>query len=203
MVSVAIAYHSGNGHTAALAAGVAEGARDAGARCASLPVGTLTDDGWRTLADADAIVFGAPTYMGSPSAAFKAFMEDTSGIWQAQGWKDKLAAGFTCSGSHSGDKLNTLVDLALFAAQHGMQWVSLGLLPGWCTSDGGPHQPNRLGAYLGAMAQANIDQGPEVAPPSSDRETAFLLGRRVAELAALWRTAHRDVPIRTEAGSTG
>ena len=49
---------------------------------------------------------------------------------QGHGWKDKIAAGFTNSGSRSGDKLATLIQLALFAARHGMHWINLGLPPG-------------------------------------------------------------------------
>ena len=45
-------------------------------------------------------------------------------------WADRLAAGFTKSGSQHGDKQNTLVGFATFAAQHGMHWVNLNLLPG-------------------------------------------------------------------------
>jgi hypothetical protein len=45
------------------------------------------------------------------------------------GWKDKVAAGFTNSDSRSGDKLATLIQPALFAAQHGMHRINLGLPP--------------------------------------------------------------------------
>lgn len=46
------------------------------------------------------------------------------------GWKDKIAAGFTNSGLRSGDKLAPLIQVALFAAQHGTHWANLGLPPG-------------------------------------------------------------------------
>jgi hypothetical protein len=44
---------------------------------------------------------------------------------------------------------------------------------------------NRLGSFLGAMAQSNADQGPELTPPASDIRTAELLGQRVASVAQL------------------
>ncbi len=186
MNKIVIAFHSGYGHTLRQAEAVAAGARRAGtADVQLLPVDKidkLDESGWASLAAADAIVFGAPTYMGSLSAAFKTFMETSSRIWGAQGWQDKLAAGFTCSASQSGDKLNALQQLAVFAAQHGMLWVSLGLLPGNNSSTGSVHDLNRLGSYLGAMAQANADQGSD-AMLQSDLDTAAHLGRRVAELA--------------------
>src|SRR5439155_14127707 len=106
------------------------------------------------LAAADAIVFGCPTYMGSASAQFKQFMDATAAVWALQGWRDKLAAGFTHSAAPSGDKLGTLTQLAVFAAQHGMVWISLGLPPTYIevgTADG---DTNRLGSHLGAMAQS-------------------------------------------------
>jgi NAD(P)H dehydrogenase (quinone) len=183
-MKIAIAYHSGYGHTAVLAEAVGRGAAEAGAEASLLAVDTLTESGWDALNEADAIVFGAPTYMGGPSAAFKRFADDSSRIWADFGWRDKLAAGFTCSGSMSGDKMTTLTYLALFAAQHGMQWVSLGLQPSWNSSGSGPEGLNRLGSYLGVLAQANTDEGPDVAPPISDRRTAEHLGRRVAESLA-------------------
>jgi hypothetical protein len=42
---------------------------------------------------------------------------------------------------------------------------------------------NRLGSSLGAMAQSNVEQSPDLAPPAEDRCTAAHLGERVARLA--------------------
>ena len=97
--------------------------------------------------------------MGSVSAAFKKFMDDSSKAWFGSAWKDKLAAGFTNSGSQSGDKLNSLIQLMVFANQHGMLWVSLGLMPGNNNSKGSVDDLNRLGSFSGAMSQSNVDQG--------------------------------------------
>lgn len=182
MPTAVIVYHSTYGHTEAQARAVLDGVRRVdGIAGLLLPVSEV-EKHWDDLNSADAIILGCPTYMGSASADFKRFMEASSKLWAEQKWKDKLAAGFTNSGSQSGDKLNTLVQLALFAAQHGMLWVSLGMLPGNNTSTGSLADTNRLGSYLGAMAQSNIDMGSDAVPPPSDRETAALLGRRVAEV---------------------
>ena len=70
------------------------------------------------------------------------------------GWKDKVAAGFTNWGSRSGDKLATLIQLALFAAQHHMHWVNLALPPANHASNGSEDELNRLGFWLGAAALA-------------------------------------------------
>ncbi|MGE5548105.1 MAG: flavodoxin family protein [Solirubrobacterales bacterium] len=187
MTQIAIVYHSGYGHTLRQAEAVAEGVRKvAGAEALLVPV-EQAESHWPALAAADGIIFGTPTYMGSVSAPFKAFMDATSKIWYDRGWKDKIAAGFTNSASQSGDKLNTLIQLAIFAAQHGMMWVSLGLLPGNNSSAGSPEDLNRLGSFLGAMAQSNADAGPDAAPPAADLRTAAALGERVATAATRWR----------------
>src|SRR6266853_2048130 len=94
----------------------------------------------------------------------------------------------------SGDKLCTLQQLAGFAAQHGMIWISLGQLPGWESSNGSPADPNRLASFLGMMAQSNSDQGPDRAPPEGDRRTGGLFGRRVALIARRW-AATLEAPV--------
>lgn len=186
-VKVAIAYHSGYGHTEVLAQAVAAGVENAGATAITISVADLESVNWDALAEADAIIFGSPTYMGSVSGPFKCFMDASSKIWFAQGWKDKLAAGFTNSSSLSGDKLNTLIQMSVYAAQQGMNWVSLGVTNGNNSSQGDPQSLNRVGGYLGAMAQSNADEGPDVAPPQCDRDTAQALGARVATAAKRWK----------------
>jgi NAD(P)H dehydrogenase (quinone) len=120
----------------------------------------------------DAVAFGAPTYMGGAAAQFKAFADATVGIWTEQKWKDKLAAGFTVSGTPSGDKLSTLQYLQAFAMQHGMIWVGLGEPP--MQSNG----INRLGSWSGAMAQT---EGQGISHlGEKDLSTGHKLGSRVA-----------------------
>ena len=159
-----------------------------GARADLVDVADMTEEKWATLDACDAIVFGTPTYMGSASGAFHAFAEATSKRWMTQRWLDKLASGFTNSGSMSGDKLHTLQYLALLAAQHGMHWVSLGLMPGWNTTTSSEHDHNRLGFYLGAGAQTWNDQGPD-AVHAADVATARHLGVRVATQALRYQPA--------------
>lgn len=186
MVSVAIVYHSGYGHTKAVADSVARGAAQAsGTRATLIPV----EEAEARIAEldaADAIIFGTPTYMGGASAKFRAFAEFTSKKWMGQEWKDKIAAGFTNSASQSGDKLATLASLQVFAAQHGMVWVGLDLLPGNSSTKGSTDDLNRLGSFVGLMTQANSDQSAEVAPPDADHRTAEHFGRRVAEATLRW-----------------
>lgn len=189
-VNVAVVYHSGYGHTEVIANAVARGAEDSGAEAALIKVGqdgAISDNGWKLLESADAIIFGAPTYMGSASGPFKTFMDSTAKPWFSQQWKDKLAGGFTISGSYSGDKLATLQQFVVLAAQHGMVWVSQGVLP----AQGDDHlrgadQINRLGSFIGVMAQAE-NKGAEVTPPSGDIKSAELYGARIVDAAKRWK----------------
>ena len=189
--SIAVVYHSGYGHTEVIAQAVAEGASSIdGVEVTIISAGEITSPESEALAQldaADAMIFGAPTYMGSASAVFKGFMEATSTRWMEQKWADKLGAGFTNSGSRNGDKQNTLIEFFTFAMQHGMAWVGLGQMPGNNHSGGSEADANRLGASIGCMSQANVDQGGDVAPPESDRETAKLFGARVARAAVRWK----------------
>lgn len=178
MTRVSIVYHSGSGHTARLAEAVARGAESVSGTTVHLISVEDVDEHWDTLDQSDAIIFGCPTYMGGPSAQFKTFADATSSRWYTAAWKDKLAAGFTNSGSPAGDKLASLVQLAILAAQHGMNWITLGLNPSPTT--------NRLGSFLGASSQSPHGASDDEAPPSADLETGALLGRRVAEAAQRW-----------------
>ncbi len=109
-------------------------------------------------------------------------MDASSKLFFTESWKDKIAAGFTNSQSMSGDKLNTLMQLAIFSAQHRMIWV--GQAESNTSSEGDQGNPkaiNRVGSHLGAMAQSD-NASPEITPSSGDLETAELLGKRVAEI---------------------
>ncbi|HWO18859.1 MAG TPA: flavodoxin family protein [Kofleriaceae bacterium] len=187
MTAIAIVYHSAGGRTKALAEAVARGVEAEGG--AKVTLHAVPDIDHAALIAADAIIFGCPTYMGSASAPFKAFMDGTSTIWALQGWRDKLAAAFTHSAAPSGDKLGTLTQLAVFAAQHGMIWIGLGLPPTYAGVGGEPgetgeaSETNRLGSHLGAMAQSPPGAS---SVPDGDLTTAELLGRRVALSARRW-----------------
>jgi NAD(P)H dehydrogenase (quinone) len=178
MTRIAIIYHSEKGRTKLVADAIVKGVQEVSGTQAELISVTDTID-WGKLQQCDAMIFGCPTYMGSASAPFKKFMDDSGEIWLRHGWKNKFAAGFTNSHSYSGDKLNVLVQLAVFAAQHGMIWIGSGDMPTGTT----PQDVNRLGSFLGVMTQSDTAIDPN-APSDGDRMTAFNLGKRVAEFAA-------------------
>ncbi len=191
MSKVAIVYHSGFGHTQALAEAVAAGARAVASTSVSLIPVAEAEARAAELDAADAIVFGSPTYMGGLSAEFARFKDWTSSRWMQGAWRNKLAAGFTVSASWNGDKHNTLYQLLTLAVQHGMIWIGLGLPPGNNSSTGSIADLNRLGASIGAMGQANADQGVE-GIAASDFKTFEALGRRVAEATQRWHEAPQN-----------
>ncbi|WP_454758302.1 flavodoxin family protein [Caulobacter segnis] len=189
MTTVAIAYHSGYGHTEVLAHKVAEGVRDAGQTAVLLKIDSAAQDFApliEQISAADAVVFGAPTYMGDVSGVFKVFADATASAFFTGAWKDKLAAGFTNSHSFAGDKGHALESLTILAAQHGMNWINLGIAPPNVTAaERGPDTLNRVGSFLGVAAQSD-NASTEITPPAGDRETARLLGERVAKAAVRW-----------------
>lgn len=195
MTQIAIIYHSGFGHTDVIARDVARGIEAAGATPVLLSIESGQTDFepfFAVARESDAIIFGSPTYMGNVSAAMKTFMDASSAVYFTKQWKDKLGAAFTVSGSPSGDKLNTLTSLAIFAAQHGMLWIGTGQNPGNNDdTSAATDVENRLGSFIGAMAQAANDSA-EVTPKAGDRATAVSLGRRVAEAATRWRIGARE-----------
>jgi NAD(P)H dehydrogenase (quinone) len=134
-----------------------------------------------TLTQADAIVFGSPTYMGGVAAQLKAFADAASSAWAQQLWKNKIAGGFTHSAGLSGDKQGTLLYLAINAAQHSMVWVGAGEMSQ-------PNGVNRLGSYMGVMGQAVPDftgtKPAELDP--GDRLSAVLYGERIAAATKRW-----------------
>lgn len=177
--TIAVAYFSGNGHTRKLAHTVAEGA--AAARL--IDVERMDDADWAALDRADAILFGTPTYMGSSAARFDRFLEDASDRWADQLWANKIAGGFTVATYPSGDKLNTLMRLAIYAAQMGMIWIG----PNQIGAPVAPEHPglNRDGSHLGLMATSSRDKRELIGP--DDIETARLFGARIAAAAQRWR----------------
>ncbi|MEY2843775.1 MAG: hypothetical protein RI920_1812, partial [Pseudomonadota bacterium] len=73
---IVIVYFSGYGHTQRMAESVAAGA--SGTLLAVDQEGNVPDAAWDTLAAADAIIFGAPTYMGSVPRQLKKFLDASS-----------------------------------------------------------------------------------------------------------------------------
>lgn len=182
MSKVAIIFHSVTGTTQTLAEAVADGILSVkGVEVVRAEISgiDIVDGRFKNpaflerLKDVDAMIFGSPTFMGCVSAQFKAFADATGELWAEKAWSDKVAAGFTIGSNFSGDQLNTIQYMQIFASQHGMLWAGLDI-PGNCDSEG----RNRLGAQSGLVAHSTDGVLNEI-----DLVTANYLGQRVAKVA--------------------
>ena len=183
MAKTVVVYHSGYGHTQRMAQSVAQGA---GAELVAIDAeGNITEAQWTQLNEADAIIMGSPTYMGSVSWQFKKFADASSKAWFSQSWKDKVFAGFTNSATMNGDKHSTIHYFITLAMQHSGVWVGTGLMPS-NKKAADRNDVNYVGSFAGAMAQSPSDAGAAEMLPG-DLETARLFGQRVAETAQKFR----------------
>ena len=182
MVKVAIVFHSASGMTKKLAEAVAAGVlsvSEVDVLIAEIVGADIFEGRFKNsalieeLKDVDAMIFGSPTFMGCVSAQFKAFADATGDLWAEKTWSNKIASGFTIGSNLSGDQLNTIQYMQIFANQHGMLWASLDI-PGNCDAEG----RNRLGAQSGLIAHSTDGELNAV-----DLVTANYLGQRVANVA--------------------
>ncbi|MFT4560299.1 MAG: NAD(P)H dehydrogenase (quinone) [Gammaproteobacteria bacterium] len=196
MTKIAIVYFSNfKGNTESLAHAVKRGAQSVPDTEVALIHTDDVDDHWQTLHSADAIIFGTPTYIGSVAAKFKEFIEKLAGeVWLKRLWMNKISGGFTVSAGRSGDKLACLQQLVTFASQMGMIWVPVRITGGNYSSQGSERDLNRMAGYLGVMAQANIDEPAELAPPPSDIETAELHGNHIANVTRQFKHGRQALP---------
>lgn len=178
MSKIVVVYHSGYGHTVKQAESVAKGAS---AELVAIDTeGNLSEAQWASLDDADAIILGSPTYMGSVTWQFKKFADASSKAWFTQKWKDKVFGGFTNSATMNGDKHSTIHYFITLAMQHSGIWVGTGLMPSNSKS-AKRDDINFVGSFAGAMMQtpsdASIDEVVQ-----GDLETARLYGERIAQI---------------------
>lgn len=176
--NIVIVYHSGYGHTSKIAEAVAAGS--GGTLLAIDADGGLPEGGWDLLDRASTIIFGTPTYMGNVSWQFKRFADDSSAVWARQGWKDKIAAGFTNSASVAGDKQTTLYALFTLSQQHGMIWAGTGMMPS-NTKGAKRDDINYLSSFAGLATATPSDASVEEIP-QGDLATAHLFGERLRQV---------------------
>jgi multimeric flavodoxin WrbA len=130
----------------------------------------------------DCIVFGCPTLMSGPSAAFKRFMEQTMPQFYNQNYKNKLSAGFTYGTSMSGDKFTTIQSLCNFASQNSMIWIPQGNIAEneGINSNGVINSQN---SYLGNISEIYINNNNTT---NNFNETAYYFGRRIGTTVNRW-----------------
>ncbi|HBD03372.1 MAG TPA: flavodoxin family protein, partial [Psychrobacter sp.] len=171
----AVIFHSNYGHTKRVAEAIVQGAHQQLPEAQAKAV-DIHDIDWDYLDQADLLVFGSAVYMGSVTAEFKTFMDETSKRWYNRTWEGKWAAAFANSGGLSGDKLAVLQQISLYAMQHGMNWIGLPLMP----TGHEAHDLNRLSSFLGLMTQS-LDGPPEETPGKGDIDTAIWFGDHLAK----------------------
>lgn len=195
MTTISVIYHSPRATTHGQGEAVIQGVREVpGVTVHAIRIDkSQIKDGYWHDADAidklnasDGIIFGSVTYFGMVSGPFKLFLDSTFGLWAQQTWKDKFAGGFTNSAAFNGDKQVTLMQLLTYAAQMAMIWIPMGDHPGANWSGAKADDVNRLGSFLGPMAQTNSDADEA---PESDLITGRRYGKRFAEIVQHWKRA--------------
>jgi NAD(P)H dehydrogenase (quinone) len=130
------------------------------------------------LADADAIILGAPTRYGAATAQMQAFLDATGGHWVKGALIGKVGSAFTSTASQHGGQETTLIHMHTFFYHQGM------------VVSGVPYAAQELlnldeisgGTPYGASTVA----GPrgERTPTANELAIARFQGRHVAQLAA-------------------
>ena len=184
MSKIAIPFYSASGHTRCLAEAVLEGVKTINLDSCLIDVGRLDSISWKLIELADGIIFGSPTFMGGVAGQFKLFLDEFSykGLWTEQKLVDKVAAGFTVATYPSGDKLNTIIQLSIFAAQFGMVWINnCGVGKKVSKTE---HDYNEWGAWLGLMATSVPDKSKLIS--DTDIKCAKQFGIRFAKSVDRW-----------------
>ena len=163
-VKVLVAYHSVSGNTERMAEAVAEGAKGVpGTAVVMKRVGQVTSD---DLFSSDAIVVGSPVYWSNMSGEVKTFFDNWQfkfGVFPEFKMKNKIGAAFATGGQLSSGKEVTM--LTILAAMLGNQMIVV---------SGG-----------GAFGASATTEGDSPGIDNKELADAQVLGRRVAEVAAM------------------
>jgi NAD(P)H dehydrogenase (quinone) len=195
MSKVLVLYYSSYGHIEAMAAAVAEGAREAGAqvdikRVPELvpdqvardahfkldqvaPVATIDD-----LAAYDAIIVGTGTRFGRISSQMASFLDQAGGLWMRGALHGKVGGAFTASATQHGGQETTQFSIIANLLHFGMVIVGLDYgHTGQMTVD-----EITGGSPYGASTIAGGGGSPRM-PSANELAGARYQGRRVAEVA--------------------
>jgi len=77
------------------------------------------------LAEADAIIFGAPTRFGNMCGQMRQFLDGTGGLWAKGALVGKVGSVFTSSGTQHGGQESTILSFHTTLLHHGMVIVGL------------------------------------------------------------------------------
>lgn len=199
MVKIFVVFYSMYGHIYRLAEAVAEGAREvqdsevhlfqvqelvpedilerSGAKAARAAFSQIPYIQPDQLAEADAIIFGAPTRFGNMCAQMRNFLDQTGGLWARGGLIGKVGGVFTSTATQHGGQETTITSFHSTLLHHGMIIVGV------------PYSEQRLtnmdeitgGSPYGASTLAGSDGSRQV----SENELAIgrFQGRHVTEIA--------------------
>ncbi|UTD26116.1 NAD(P)H:quinone oxidoreductase [Bradyrhizobium sp. WD16] len=191
---VLIVFYSRSGVTEALANGIADGARGAGAEVRLRRAREVVSQevinsvpGWADQAAAlnakyeaptpddavwaDAIVFGTPTRFGSVSSELKAYIDGLGGLWAQGKLNGKVGSVFGTTSTPHGGNESTLISLYTPMAHLGLIIVPLGYADASLFKAGTPY-----GASSVSFNQATP-------PTADDLEVARFQGKRVTQVA--------------------
>ena len=143
---IQVVFYSMYGHIHKMAEAVVAGAREGGAEVALYQVAELMSDDQlekagakaaRTafahipfaqpdqLADADAVIFGAPTRYGNMCAQMRNFLDQTGSLWMKGGLIGKVGSVFTSSATQHGGQETTITSFHSTLLHHGMVIVGV------------------------------------------------------------------------------
>ena len=138
---IQVVFYSMYGHIYKMAEAVVAGVREAGAEVALYQVAELMSDeqlekaGAKAaraafahipfakpdqLADADAVIFGAPTRYGNMCAQMRNFLDQTGGLWMKGALIGKVGSVFTSSATQHGGQETTITSFHSTLLHHGM-----------------------------------------------------------------------------------
>ncbi|MBY0269247.1 MAG: NAD(P)H:quinone oxidoreductase [Burkholderiales bacterium] len=196
MTKVLVLYYSSYGHIESMAAAVAEGVRNNGAKAVIKRVPELVPEtvtlkaGYKLaqdvpvakveeLAEYDAIVLGTPTRFGNMAAQMKNFLDQAGGLWARDALVGKVGSVFTSTGSQHGGQESTILSTHIVLLHLGMVVVGLpyafkGQLRMDEITGGSPY---------GATTLADDGQGGDRRPSLNEFEAARYQGGHVARVA--------------------
>ena len=140
MTKILVLYYSMYGHTKAMAASIAQGARNVGVEVAIkrvadlMPLDVFAKHGGQAddteladpneLANYDAVIFGTPTRFGNMCSQMRNFLDQTGGLWAKGALIGKVGSVFMSSGTGGGNE-TTITSFHTTLLHHGMVIVGL------------------------------------------------------------------------------
>ena len=147
------------------------GALEARQKFAHIPIATVDN-----LAEADAIIFGAPTRFGMMCAQMRTFLDSTGGLWAKGALINKVGSVFTSSATQHGGQESTILNFHTTLLHHGF------IIVGVPYSE--QHQMGVKEISGGSPYGASTIAGPDGARMPSENELAIarFQGKHVAEI---------------------